>query len=245
MLQIAGIDLRQCGRTLRNVPGFWRDYRTFQRLPARFPLPMGRLYPCLHDKTDTAGTIGGHYLHQDLWAAQHIFHAAPARHVDVGSRIDGFITHLLVFRQVEVIDIRPLPHDVPGLTFVQDDATTLARFSDNSIESLSCLHAAEHFGLGRYGDPLDPDGPFKLMDSLKRVLSPGGTLYFAVPCGVERIEFNAHRVFDPQRIIAAFAPLRCVEISAVHDDGRLYPDADIAVLARQQMGLGLFCFVKA
>jgi hypothetical protein len=29
---------------------------------------------------------------------------------------------------------------------------------DGYCDSLSCLHALEHFGLGRYGDPIDPRG---------------------------------------------------------------------------------------
>ena len=45
--------------------------------------------------------------------------------------------------RVEVIDIRPLNSTVPGLVFVQDDATILGQFRDGSLESLSSLHAAE------------------------------------------------------------------------------------------------------
>lgn len=31
----------------------------------------------------------------------------------------------------------------------------------NSTDSLSCLHTLEHFGLGRHGDPIDPEGHIK------------------------------------------------------------------------------------
>jgi hypothetical protein len=41
----------------------------------------------------------------------------------------------------------------------------------NKYDSISCLHALEHFGLGRYGDRLDPNGHetgfLKLLDMLK------------------------------------------------------------------------------
>jgi len=57
---------------------------------------------------------------------------------------------------VEVVDIRPLNDIVDGLSFIRENATLLPRFENDSIESLSCLHAAEHFGLGRYGDSIDP-----------------------------------------------------------------------------------------
>ena len=91
---------------------------------------------------------------------------------------------------VTVVDIRPLKSSVDGLTFVQDDATELARFPTGSVHSLSSLHAAEHFGLGRYSDPIDPDACFKFMKALERVLAPNGRLYFSVPVagtsGVQR-----------------------------------------------------------
>jgi len=110
-------------------------------------------------------------------------------------RVDGFISHLLVFMDVEVIDIWPLKSALPELHFIQDDATELCQLADNSIESLSSLHAAEHLGLGQYGDPINPDAYRTFIAALVRVLAPGGRLYFAVPVGKERLEFNAHRIF--------------------------------------------------
>ena len=59
--------------------------------------------------------------------------------------------------KITIIDIRPLPIKVSNLKFIQANATNLDGIKDNSIESLSSLHAVEHFGLGRYGDPVDPD----------------------------------------------------------------------------------------
>ena len=79
----------------------------------------------------------------------------------------------------------------------------LARFADGSLESLSTLHAVEHFGLGRYGDPIHPDGWRRAAEALARVLAPGGRLYFSVPIGRERLVFNAHRVFSPERCLRA------------------------------------------
>lgn len=64
-------------------------------------------------------------------------------------------------------------------------------------DSASCLHALEHFGLGRYNDPIDYDGWRKGLVGLTRMLEPNGTLYLSVPTGqTQRVEFNAHRVFS-------------------------------------------------
>lgn len=63
-------------------------------------------YPILGDKDADAGSAGM-YLVQDLWAAQKIYQLPREHtHYDIGSRVDGFITHLLSFRDdVTLIDI--------------------------------------------------------------------------------------------------------------------------------------------
>ncbi len=83
------------------------------------------------------------------------------------------------------------------------------------------------------------------MRALERVLAPGGRLYFSVPCGRERVEFNAHRVFAPQTILESFSGLRVVSFSAVGDDGNYYENADPVDVARCEWGCGLFEFTKA
>ena len=164
--------------------------------------------------------------------------------MDVGSRVDGFIAHLLVFRPVTVIDIRPLESPISGLRFLQDDATDMVQVENDSVESLSSLHVAEHFGLGRYGDPVDPRACFRFMASLQRVLSPGGMLYFSVPVGRERVEFNANRVFAPNTIIQSFPKLRLVSFSFVGDDGCFYENQDPLALPENELACGLFEFTK-
>ena len=244
---LTGFDQRTLLKTLRGVPLFLRSLRQYNRMNPRptFQITVSDLFPILTDWGDSAGTIGGHYFHQDLWAARKIRARMPEQHIDIGSRIDGFITHLLVFMPVTVVDIRPIKSTVSGLTFFQDDATELARFPTGSIDSLSTLNVAEHFGLGRYSDPVDPDACFKFMKALERVLAPNGRLYFSVPCGRERVEFNAHRVFAPQTILESFPGLQLVSFSAVGDDGNFYENADPVAVAKYELGCGLFEFTKA
>jgi SAM-dependent methyltransferase len=220
------------------------QYKTRSGNAPSFPLTARAMYLCLGDQRKSAGLLDSHYFYQDLWAARKIHAAQPAFHVDVGSRIDGFIAHLLCFTSVTVIDIRPKPLDVAGLTFVQDDATDLVRFADASVDSISSLHAIEHFGLGRYGDPVDPTASMRAMKSLQRVLAYNGRLYFAVPIGRERLEFNAHRVFAPASILSAFSRLDLVSFSAVDDDRHFLTDADPDSLTASEYACGLFEFTK-
>lgn len=108
---------------------------------------------------------------------------------------------------VTLLDIRPLPKKIEGVDFIQADATDLSNIPDNSIETLSSLCALEHFGLGRYGDPIDYNGWKKSLHAIKRKLKAGGTFYLAVPVGnEERVQFNAHRIFKPATIINELTP---------------------------------------
>jgi len=242
--RVFGFDPRKTVAAARFLPRFLSDYKRFSKLRTKGDLPFGGSFPVFDEYAETAGAASGHYFHMDLWAARRIHQEQPERHLDIGSRLDGFIAHLLVFRTVDVLDIRPLENAIPGLNFIQGDATKLPDIADGSVQSLSCLHAAEHFGLGRYGDPIDPSGYRHLLRTLSRILAPGGRLYFAVPIGRERIEFNAQRVFDATRIVREMEGLDLVGFDAVNDKGDFVANADIASFGSADIACGLFEFSK-
>jgi hypothetical protein len=241
-----GFHPRTLVKSLRLLPAYLRDlraYRKSNRMPSlRFR--AADAFPILTDMVENAGVAAGHYFHQDLWAAKKVYARRPERHLDIGSRTDGFIAHLLVFMPVTVVDIRPLHSNIAGLTFLQDNASELSNVPGDSVDSLSTLHAAEHFGLGRYTDPVDANACFTFMSSLQRVLAPGGRLYFSVPVGRERVEFNAHRIFAPETILSAFSSLQLVSFSYVADDGSLHEDNDPRSMPPSELACGLFEFTK-
>jgi len=241
-----GFDPRRCYKNITGIPYFLRAWISYgrRRTDHRFRVRIPDLFPILDERGEAAGIAGGHYFHQDLWAARKIYQHRPEWHTDVGSRIDGFIAHLLPFVPVTVIDVRPIASTVAGLSFIQDDATMLRNFADRSVESISSLHAAEHFGLGRYSDPIDPDACFRFMSALQRVLAPNGKLYFSVPIGRERVDFNAHRVFAPATILSAFSQTKLLSFSYVDDDGNLHEDANPMSLPELEYGCGLFEFTN-
>jgi hypothetical protein len=169
--------------------------RTASDHPDEFPFGPG--YVIYEDRHSDAGVATGHYFHQDLMVAREIHSRAPVRHIDVGSAIYGFVSHVASFRDIDVLDVRPVNAAVPGINFIQLDVMDLDETWEGVTDSLSCLHALEHFGLGRYGDPIDYDGWRKGLRGLVTMLKPGGTLYLGVPTGKsQRVEFNAHRVFS-------------------------------------------------
>lgn len=184
--------------------------------------PIKGINPVLLDKYMSAGSIDGHYFLQDIYVASKILEHNPVNHYDIGSRVDGFIAHLLTgFKEeqsVTMLDIRPLPVNIPKLNFIQTDATLLAEIEDESIYSLSSLHAIEHFGLGRYGDKIEPGACFTAMKAIQRVIAKRGFLYFSVPIGTENATFfNAHRIFTPKTILDIFDCMELLEFSYIHN----------------------------
>lgn len=153
-----------------------------------------RISPVLNDFHDNSGSATGHYFWQDLLCAQWIKSENPRKHLDVGSRLDGFIAHLLSFREVQIIDVRDLGYQVPGLTATVFD---IQHPIDLKSDSVSSLHSIEHFGLGRYKDQIDPNGHIKGLINISNMVQLNGILYVSFPIGKPRIEFNAQRVLEP------------------------------------------------
>ncbi len=236
------------GRTahaLVELPRYVRDWRRFARATDR---PMVA-YPCLTDRAAGASSLG-EYFWQDLFVARRILAANPRRHVDVGSRIDGFIAHLACVREVEVYDIRPLQARIPNVRFRQWDLTDGGPAAPSEqADSVSCLHTLEHVGLGRYGDRLDVDGWRIALARLAGLVAPGGRLWLSVPVGRRRVEFNAHRVFDPREILT-LASERGLATAAFHLlDGaelprELHGDSALAEVAALDYAVGIFCFER-
>jgi Caenorhabditis protein of unknown function, DUF268 len=209
--------------------------------------------PCLHDWYEEGGATNSEYFWQDLLVARMINTAVPDKHVDVGSRVDGFVAHVASFREIEVFDIRAITSEIPGVIFRQADLMSeesISHFGGDYCESLSCLHALEHFGLGRYGDDISCSGAEMGMTNMASIIKSGGIMYLSTPIGKERVEYNAHRVFSVDTILgyAEGCGLRLRELRLIHsrDDyaGTAVTKEEMMALQDIEYTLGLFIFMK-
>lgn len=228
-------------RHLKKLRRYFSDLKAFIAKGGRVDVD----YPILTDFDSNAGSGSGQYFHQDLLVAQFIHDAKPARHLDIGSRIDGFVAHVATFRPVEVIDIRPMRPSVhPNIRYAMLDLIEGDVAAFGQADSVSCLHAIEHFGLGRYGDPLDPDGHKHGFANIARLVAPGGRLYISFPVGRKtEVYFNAHRCFAARDIFdwgEAIADFNLERFDWVDEQGELRPNGTPEDAAEYRYVLGIY-----
>lgn len=240
-----GIDLKRI-RNIKYIPRFLKDVWQFKKSDGQ----IDGYFPCISDYHESAGDAKGHYFHQDIIVAQYIYNAKPNRHLDVGSRIAGFVAHVSVFREIEVVDVRDLSiNGHSNIIFKKLDMCESVSDIDK-YDSVSCLHAIEHFGLGRYGDQIDPDGYKKGFENLIKILQPGGLLYISFPiANSNRVDFNAHRVFKANDILKwtdDWESLRLVNFDYINDNDELIRNASINgnQLSNINYGCGIYTIQK-
>jgi len=207
--------------SIKGIPAFISDYIKISNAKSEYP-KFGKITisPCLGDRYEQGGDMKSVYFQQDLFVAQQLFKNNPVNHLDIGSRTDGFIAHIATFREIDVVDIRDITSVVPNIQFRQSDMMKPDPTLYNKYASVSSLHALEHFGLGRYGDPIDLDGHLKAITNIYHILTDGGLFYFSTPIGSQRIEFNAHRVFSVNYLLEVFKNRFIVESFSYIDDNK-------------------------
>jgi SAM-dependent methyltransferase len=232
---------------LRNLPYFYRSRKAFKKSLANNPdFKISRNYFCLTDMNEAGGNLLKHYFLQDLYFSQKVFENKPAKHVDIGSRIDGFVAHIASFMEVEVLDVRPLSNTIKNIYFVQADMMDTNFHLKNYCQSVSCLHVIEHLGLGRYGDKIDANGHLKGLNTIYNLLQPGGFFYFSVPVGTQRIEYNAHRIFSVDYLLNYFdSKYELLSFSYIDDAEVIHENIDPrSETIRCRYGCGLFVLKK-
>ncbi len=240
------IRLRAWFRSWLNVIKYLGQYRRFVALDKNKRFKTSWSLRTAITFEGTANTeFDRHYVYHTAWAARCLAQTKPAKHVDISSSL-YFAGLCSAFVDIEFYDYRPADLRLSNLTCASADLNQL-HFESNSIPSLSCMHTVEHIGLGRYGDPLDSEGDLKAMSELQRVLAKGGNLFFAVPIGEPRIEFNAHRIYSYAQIVSYFSELELKSFTLIGENfsqGGLIENPPEELLKQQRYGCGCFWFKK-
>ena len=117
-------------KNIIHIPRFIIDIIRFKNSGGKIDF----ISPILGDNVQQV--VDKHYFLQDLYVAQQIFKNNPKNHLDIGSRIDGFVTHLASFRKVNVLDLRPINIEHENIRFINED---LLKFETKEI--LTLFHA--------------------------------------------------------------------------------------------------------
>jgi SAM-dependent methyltransferase len=219
---------------------FFKSWQKYNRLSKKKIKFIDSL-PSIHDNEKKQG-FDSHYLYQGVWARKRIIDFAPKEHVDIGSKLE-YVASLTSITKTKFVDIRSVDFSLANFEFVKGDILALP-FKSDSVQSISCLHVAEHIGLGRYGDKLDPQGTKKACKELTRVLKPKGRLFFSLPIGRRRTCFNSHRIHFAEQILGYFNSLKLLELSGVTDNNKFKENIDKEVLNNCLYGCGFFIFTK-
>lgn len=96
----------------------------------------------------------------------------------------------------------------------QDEFAMLSVQTDFAISYSSF----EHDGLGRYGDPLMPDGDFRAMRQARDALKDGGIMFFGVPLGPDCLVWNAHRIYGKRRLPMLLRGWKLLDVYSVYKE---------------------------
>lgn len=234
----------------KNVLFFYKflyDFFLFKKLGGK----VNFIYPILGEHITSPGPAksNNQYFYPDMIVASEIFKQNPNKHLDIGSRIDGFVSSVAAFRKIEIFDIRD-PHIVhKNILFNKMDINTSKNISNylEYTDSLSCLSVLEHIGLGRYGDKLDCDGHINAFCNMVKILKPGGLFYVSVPISEEtKVYFNAHRSFNPKNLLQWSKLVTLEKFHYTSDEGDVNENVDLInhSFNNLRFGCGIYIFRK-
>jgi hypothetical protein len=88
------------------------------------------------------------------------------------------------------------------------------------FDNSASFSSIEHSGLGRYGDPLSPNGDIEAVQQIHCLLKPNGLFFLGLPSSKSDksyIEFNAHRVYGSKRLDKLFVGWNLIDKLNSHD----------------------------
>ena len=99
-------------------------------------------------------------------------------------------------KSVTVVEYSNRNNIFPGVEYIKPEEVPL----DKKWDACISISSYEHDGLGRYGDPINPDGDLDAMHYLQGMLEPQALVYLALPLGADKVVWNAHRIYGLWRL---------------------------------------------
>lgn len=142
----------------------------------------------------------GYYGNTDKWLYQTL-KKYPIKDKEVaiiGSSICWYESVVLAFGgKPTTIEYNKIITNDPRLTTL-----TVEEFNNNpkKFDVVLSISSIEHDGLGRYGDPINPNGDFEFMHYAKTaLLKPSGHMILSMPIGKDVLIYNLHRIYGEKR----------------------------------------------
>ena len=101
-------------------------------------------------------------------------------------------------------------------------------FQDEPFDAIVTYSSVEHSGLGRYGDPLDPNGDLKTMEVIYNNMKPGGILVWGAPVGQDMLVWNSHRIYGEHRLSLIFEKFSIVDYFGPYNLDTLIKDMPVS-----------------
>ena len=131
-----GIDLKKI-LNLFSFTRYLKDYFKFKKKGGK----VRNIYISLEDFNNEASEFKNQFFHSDLVVSQKIFNQNPKNHLDIGSRIDGLVSHIASYRSLDFADIRNVkiyPHkniNTQQIDIGNENLKITVRFLSNEIRA--------------------------------------------------------------------------------------------------------------
>ena len=109
--------------------------------------------------------------------------------------------------ELQGLDEQSLLRDLSRRWAWQHPTDVARSYLDHSwtpVDVAFSFSSLEHDGLGRYGDPLNPDGDLLTIAKVACLLRPGGLFFLGFAVGRDAVVWNAHRIYGSSRLQLVF-----------------------------------------
>lgn len=184
------------------------------------------------NKVKNKGTL--HYPETDRWLYEalekYISYIKDKKVLIIGSEEPCYEACALYYgaKEVTMVEYQKVTSEHPNIkTVMVEEFSKMKEKYDVAIS----ISSVEHSGLGRYGDPINPDGDLEAMKDLYNNLKEGGLCFLAVPIGLDQIIWNAHRIYGRNRL-----PKLIEEFKLIESFGLIESDYDVDEVIKRKKG---------